>query len=70
MASDTAISHLQAAQQRLRSAWEQTTQVWRDAQVHDFQRMYIDPIEQETSAMLSEMQRMAEVLADARNAVQ
>jgi hypothetical protein len=62
-------AELQETWQRLRQRWTDTVAVWNDPVRWDFEKQYWQPLEGQTQATQREMERLAQVIAQARRSV-
>ncbi len=62
-------AQLESAWRSLLQQWRDAQSVWNDAISRSFERDYIAPLEQQTSAMLNELARLAQVISQAKRAV-
>jgi hypothetical protein len=60
---------LQEAWQRLRQRWADTAAVWNDPVRWDFEKQYWQPLEAQVQATQREMERLAQVIAQAQRSV-
>ena len=66
---NTTRAELQEAWQRLRQRWQGTTVLWNDPMCRQFEREFWQPLESQTLAVLKEMERLVQVIAQARQSV-
>jgi len=66
---NTTRSELQEAWQRLCQRWQGTTALWNDPMRWQFEREFWQPLEGQVPATLKEMERLAQVIAQARRGV-
>ena len=66
---NTTRAELQEAWQRLRQRWQGTTVLWNDPMCRQFEREFWQPLEDQMPATLKEMERLAQVIAQARRGV-
>ncbi len=59
------IDQLDTAGKLLRQRWEQTKPLWNDPVSQSFEQQYWATIEAQTRATLTEMQKVAQVIAEA-----
>jgi len=62
-------AELQEAWQRLCLRWQETISLWNDPVRWQFEREYWQPLEGQMPATLKEMERLAQVVAQARRSV-
>jgi len=62
-------SGLQDAFRRLSQRWKEVKAVWADSVQRRFEKRYWAPLESQTQATLKEMDRLAQVIAQARRHV-
>ena len=67
--SNTAISQLDATWQTLRQRWEHAKTLWNDSVRRGFEEDYWTPLEKQTQATQREVERLAQVIAKARQSV-
>jgi hypothetical protein len=60
---------LQTAWRRLCQAWEDAKAVWNDPVRWSFEKEHWTPLEQQVPAVQREMERLAQVIAQARRSV-
>jgi len=65
-----ATNDLHTTWQRLTRRWEESEKEWNDPVRREFDKRYWQPLSQETQSTAREMERLAQVLAQARRAVQ
>jgi hypothetical protein len=63
------IDQLATAQKVLDSAWQATSALWSDAVQRDFERDHLKPLDAQVFATLREMERLAQLVAQARRHV-
>jgi hypothetical protein len=61
--------HLDQAWQSLQRQWQASSEQWNDPVSRRFEREFWEEYERVTLAMMAEIQRLAEVIAQARRAV-
>jgi hypothetical protein len=66
---NTTIAQLDSAWKTLRQRWEATKAVWNDPVRWDFEKEYWMPLEGQVLATQREMERLAQVIAQARRNV-
>jgi hypothetical protein len=66
---DSPIEQLGTAWKALRSRWEQTTPLWNDPVSQGFERNYLTLFESQTQTTHLEMQRLAQVIAEAQRRI-
>lgn len=66
---NTTGTKLQEAWQRLCLRWQETTPLWNDPVRWQFEREYWQPLESQMPATQREMERLAQVIAQARRSV-
>ncbi|MFQ5342051.1 MAG: hypothetical protein ACE5F6_10950 [Anaerolineae bacterium] len=66
---NTTRAELQDAWQRLRQRWEETKAVWNDLVRRRFEKEHWAPLEDQAQATHREMERLAQVIAQARRSV-
>ncbi|MBM4467317.1 MAG: hypothetical protein FJ014_17485 [Chloroflexi bacterium] len=66
---NTAAAQLDFAFRTLRQRWEVTTSVWNDPVRWNFEKEYWTPLEMQVPATQREMERLAQVIAQARRSV-
>lgn len=57
---------LRLALRNLRANWEEVRRVWRDDVRDHFERTHLDPLDDQVTATLTQLQQLAQVLAKAR----
>lgn len=62
-------AELQQAWQLLQQRWQQTRAVWNDPVARSFEKEHWTPLEQQARATQQEMERLAQVVAQARRSV-
>lgn len=62
-------ARIDAAQKKLAQQWELTKALWKDSVSRNFEKTHISPIESQTRKMLHELDRLAQVIAQARKNV-
>jgi hypothetical protein len=62
-------AELQEAWRRLCQRWTDTAAVWNDPVRWDFEKQYWQPLEAQTQATQREMERLAQVIAQAQRSV-
>jgi hypothetical protein len=65
----TTITQLDTAWKTLRQRWESIKVVWNDPVSRDFEKNYWAPVEGQVRATQREMERLAQVIAQARRSV-
>ncbi len=60
---------LQQAWQQLRQQWQKTAALWNDPVRWQFEREFWQPLEREVPATIREMDRLAQVISQARQNV-
>lgn len=65
----TALSQLDSAWKRLDQRWTQTNALWNDPVSRSFEKDYWQPLESQSQAVQKEMERLAQVIAKARQSV-
>jgi hypothetical protein len=65
----TTIAQLDAAFRTLAQRWEDTKSLWNDPVRWNFEKEYWTPLEKQTQATQREMERIAQVIAQARRSV-
>ncbi len=63
------ITQLDSTLKRLHQRWEQTQSVWNDPVSRAFEQDYLIPLEQQVLVTQREMERLAQVIAQARRRV-
>lgn len=63
-------SQLDGALRSLRQQWRDAQSVWNDPVSRSFERDYFAPLDQQTTAMLGELAKLAEIISQAKRAVQ
>lgn len=63
-------SQLDSALRSLRQQWRTAQSVWNDPVSRGFERDYFAPLDQQTTAMIGELAKLAEVVSQAKRAVQ
>lgn len=58
-------NRLHASFRTLQLAWQHTAEQWHDATRHEFEAMYLEPMEPEVKAAVDAIRRMDQVLAKA-----
>jgi len=66
---NAAIFQLDSAMKTLRQQWEATSAVWNDPVSRNFQQNHWAPLEAQVQATGREMERLAQVIAQARRSV-
>jgi len=66
---NTTRAELQEAWQRLRQRWAETKTLWNDPVRQRFEREFWQPLETQMPAILGEMERLAQIIAQARRSV-
>ncbi len=66
---DSPIDKLSAGWKALSSQWDGTTPLWHDSVSQRFEKNYLDLFENQTRFTLKEMQRLAQVIAEAQRRV-
>ena len=66
---NAAILHLDTALKTLRQRWEATSAVWNDPVSRSFEKDYWAPLEEQVQATGREIDRLAQVIAQARRSV-
>jgi hypothetical protein len=66
---NSAITQLDTAFKTLRQRWESTSAVWNDPVSRSFAQDYWAPLEEQVQATGREMDRLAQVIAQARRGV-
>jgi uncharacterized protein YukE len=66
---DGPTEQLGTAWKGLRARWEQTTPLWNDPVSQGFERNYLTLFESQTQTTLQEMQRLAQVIAEAQRRI-
>ncbi len=66
---DTPIDQLSAAWKALHNRWEDTKPLWNDPVSQSFEKNYLALFEGHTQITLKEMQRLAQVIAEAQRRV-
>jgi len=66
---NTTRDELQEAWQRVRQRWQGTTALWNDPMRWQFEREFWQPLEDHAPATLKEMERLVQVIAQARRGV-
>ncbi|MBC7264335.1 MAG: hypothetical protein H5T64_08235 [Chloroflexi bacterium] len=66
---NTITAELDEAWQRLRQRWEETKAMWNDPVRWQFEREFWQPLESQVPIILKEMERLAQVIAQARRNV-
>jgi hypothetical protein len=66
---NTTLSQLDTALKTLRQHWEATSAVWNDLVSRNFEKDYWAPLEGQVQATGREMERLAQVIAQARRSV-
>ncbi|HIC87993.1 MAG TPA: hypothetical protein EYP04_01105 [Anaerolineae bacterium] len=62
-------NQLQQAWQQLRRQWQETAALWNDPVRWQFEQEFWQPLERQVPATLQEMDRLAQVMAQARQNV-
>jgi hypothetical protein len=62
-------SRLESSLRTLRQQWRDAQSVWDDPVSRGFERDYFAPLDQQTTAMLSELAKLGEVISQAKRAV-
>ena len=62
-------NELDTALRSLRQQWESTQEVWNDPVSRSFEQEYIVPLESQVQATQRAMERLAQVIAQARRSV-
>ncbi len=62
-------SRLESSLRTLRQQWRDAQSVWDDPVSRSFERDYFAPLDQQTTAMLSELAKLGEVISQAKRAV-
>ena len=62
-------TELQEAWKRLRLRWQETISLWNDPVRWDFEKEYWTPLETQVPITQREMERLAQVIAQARRSV-
>ena len=68
-ALDSPIDQLSTAWKTLSMRWDATQSLWHDSVSQRFERNYLALFEQQTQSTLKEMQRLAQVIAEAQRRV-
>lgn len=66
---DNNIAHLSASFKKLTSRWEETKAVWNDSVRQDFEKEYWTALEAMPPAVLREMEKLSQVIGQARRDV-
>jgi hypothetical protein len=61
---------LESSLHSLRQQWRDAQRVWNDPVSRGFDRDYFAPLDQQTTVLLGELAKLAEVVAQAKRAVQ
>ncbi len=63
------LAHLDTAFKSLRQRWQDIQSVWNDPVSRAFEQEYLLPLESQVQAAQREMERLAQVIAQARRSV-
>ncbi len=66
---DSPIDHLSTAWKVLSRRWDDTQPLWHDSVSQQFEKNYQASFENQTQSTLKEMQRLAQVIAEAQRRV-
>ena len=66
---NSSVTELDTALKSLRLRWASTSVLWNDSVSQSFETKYLNTIEHNTQAILNEMHRLAQLIADARRQV-
>ncbi len=66
---NTTRAELHESWQRVRQRWQGTTALWNDSVHRQFEREFWQPLEDQVPATLKEMERLTEVITQARRSV-
>ncbi|MBI4670492.1 MAG: hypothetical protein HY741_02330 [Chloroflexi bacterium] len=66
---NSSVNEMQEALKRLLQQWEAARQVWADSVSRDFQEHHLEPLDTQTRAAQREMEKVAQVIAQARKSV-
>lgn len=62
-------SDMQETLRRLMLQWESARQVWNDKVSREFEEQYVEPLDAQTRAAQSAMERLGQLITSARKAV-
>lgn len=60
---------VQQSLQRLLQKWDAAQQVWNDPVSREFQQQYLEPLHKQTRAAKQQIEKIAQVIASARQSV-
>lgn len=69
MSLNVTSNQLQTAWQHLRNQWQKTAEAWNDSVRWQFEREFWQPLESQMPRTIQEMERLAQVIAQARQNV-